>query len=95
MALATPQQNLLINAGKVCKAILELQSQIEQVDILYNGSPNWDELITDEEIAGVPFLAEHGLTAQAVADAIYQINQIRAQVVGGNLPAMVLLAQLG
>lgn len=93
--LAAPQQNLIINTGKVCKAILELQSKIEQIDVLYNGAPNWDALITDEEIQAIAFLAENGITAQACADAIYQLGQIRQIVLTGNLPAMVLLAQLG
>lgn len=93
MALAAPQQNLIVNVGAVCKAILDLQGDISEIDILYNGTPDWDTLITDQEIDGVPSFAAIGLTAQDVSDAIYQLNQIRTQVTTGNLPAMVLLSQ--
>ena len=34
-------------------------------------------------------------TAAIVADAIYQVKLVRQQVITGNLPAMVLLAELG
>lgn len=93
MALAAPQQNLIVNVGAACKILLDIQDDIEQIDILYNGTPNWDVLITDQEIDGVPSFAAIGLTAQHVADAIYPLNLIRTQVNTGNLPAMVLLAQ--
>ena len=94
MALAAPQQNLITNVGIVSRALLDLQDDIEQIDILYNGTPDWDTLITDQEIDGVPSFAAVGLTAQGVADAIYQLNQVRTIVNSGNLPALVLLAQL-
>jgi hypothetical protein len=93
--LPGPQQNLIIKTGKVCKEVLELQGVIEQIDILYNGSPNWDEIMTDEEIQEVPLFAEMGITAQTVADGIYQLSQLKQLVLTGNLPALVLLAQLG
>jgi hypothetical protein len=93
MALAAPQQDFVVRVGAACKAILDLQGSVTQLDILYNGTPDWDTLITDEEINGVPSFAAIGLTAQDVADALYQLNQIRNQVNTGNLPAMVLLSQ--
>lgn len=93
MALAAPQQNMIVDVGAICQKILDVQGSISEIDILYNGTPDWDTLITDEEINGIPSFAAIGLTAQDVADAIYQLNQIRTQVNTGNLPAMVLLAQ--
>ena len=68
---------------------------IERIDILYSGAPNWDDLITDEAIGTVPSFVAAGLTAAIVADAIYQVKLVRQQVITGNLPAMVLLAELG
>lgn len=93
MALAAPQQNLIVNVGAACRVLLDIQDNIEQIDILYNGTPDWDTLITDQKIDGVPSFAAIGLTAQDVADAIYQLNQVRSLVNTGNLPALVLLAQ--
>lgn len=89
-----PQQNMISKTGSVCKALLELMNQIERIDILYSGAPNWDDLITNEAIATVPSFVAAGLTATIVADAVYQIKLIRQQVLGGNLPAMVLMAEL-
>lgn len=93
MALAAPQQNLISDVGIVCRTLLDIQGSIEQINILYNGSPDWDTLITDEEINGVPSFVEIGLTAADVADAIFQINAVRTLVTTGNLPAVVLLSQ--
>lgn len=93
MALAAAQQDLITDVGSVCRTLLDMQGQIEQIDILYNGAPDWDSLITDEEIDGVPSLAAIGLTAANVADAIFQIKTVRTQVMTGNLTALVMLAQ--
>ena len=92
--MESPQQNLISNTGQVSKALLDLMSAIERIDILYSGSPNWDDLITDQTIAEVPSFAAAGLTAAIVADAIYQIKAVRTQVTTGNLPALVLMAEL-
>jgi hypothetical protein len=93
MALGAPQQDLISDVGSVCNTLLGLQGIIEQIDILYNGAPDWDTLITDEEIDGVPSFAAIGLTAQDVADAIFQIKTVRTQVMTGNITAVVKLAQ--
>lgn len=90
-----PQQNLISRTGQVCKTLVELMDDIERIDILYSGAPNWDDLITDEAIGTVPSFVAAGLTAAIVADAIYQVKLVRQQVITGNLPAMVLLAELG
>lgn len=88
------QQNLISNVGAVCKTLTELMDDIERIDILYSGSPNWDDLITDQAIATVPSFVAAGLTAALVADAVYQIKLVRQQITTGNLPAMVLLGEL-
>ena len=92
--MEAPQQNLISKTGTVCKQLVELMDDIEHIDILYSGSPNWDDLITDEAIATVPSFVAAGLTAQTVADAIYQIKLVRQQITTGNLPAMVLMGEL-
>lgn len=93
--LAPPQQDLISKVGKACKALLDIQSDIQLIDILYNGTPNWDTLITQDDIDEVGSFEAVGLTVADVADAIYQLNLIRNQVQSGNLPAMVKLSQLG
>ena len=91
--MEAPQQDLIVKTGQVCAALLDLQAAIEQIDILYSGSPNWDDLITNQTINEVPAFEAIGLTAANVADAIYQIKLIRQQVMTGNIVAMVLLSQ--
>ena len=39
-------QTLISKTGNVRKALLDLMGSIERIDILYSGTPNWDELIT-------------------------------------------------
>lgn len=95
MALGTPQVTFVNKVGIVCQALLALETEMTQINELYNGSPNWDDLFTDQEITDTPQLAAVGLTAQTLADAVYQVATIRNQVLTGNLPAVVLLAQLG
>jgi hypothetical protein len=93
MALAAPQQDLITNTGIACKTLRDLQGIIEEVDTLFNDPAfNWAALITDQEISGVPSFAEIGLTAQNVADAIFQIKTVNAQVQTGNLPALIILS---
>ena len=89
-----PQQNMISRTGQVCKALFDLMDDIERIDILYSGVPSWDDLITDQEIGTVPSFVAAGLTAAILADAIYQIKLVRTQVTTGNLPAMVLLAEV-
>lgn len=89
-----PQQNLVSKTGQLCSRLLEMKGTIDQIDVLYSGSPNWDSLITDGEIAEVPSFVEAGLTAANVADAVYILKLIRDNV-NSNLPAIVMLANLG
>lgn len=89
-----PQQNLVSKAGQLCSQLLEMKGTIDQIDVLYSGSPNWDDLITQGEIDEVGSFAEAGLTAANVADAVYILKLIRDNI-NSNLPAMVMMANLG
>lgn len=89
-----PQQNLISKAGNLCEQLLKMTGPINQIDVLYSGTPNWDDLITQNEIDEVDSFAEAGLTAANVADAVYILKLVRDNV-NSNLPAMVMLANLG
>lgn len=89
-----PQQNLVSKAGQLCSQLLEMKGIIDQIDVLYSGSPNWDDLITQGEIDEVSSFAQTGLTATTVADAVYILKLVRDNV-NSNLPAMVMMANLG
>ena len=89
-----PQQNLVSKTGQLCKQLLEMKGVIDQIDVLYSGTPNWDDLITQGEIDEVPSFLETGLTAINVADAVYILKLVRDNV-NSNLVAMTMLANLG
>lgn len=94
MALTAEQDQFIAKVGGIAHKLLELQSDMMVVNTLWNGSPNWDELITNQDIQDMPALVEAGLTHQTVGDAIYTIEVIRQAVLSGNLSQLVLLAQL-
>lgn len=94
MALTVEQENLIVKVGGICDKLLQMQNDMIQVNELWNGSPDWDALITDANIQEMPSLVGVGLTKTKLADAIYQIELLRQQILTGNLPAVVLLAQL-
>ena len=94
MALAPPQQNFISDIGRLCRTLLEMQGDIQQINTLYHGTPDWDVLITDEEIDGIPLLQQIGLTGQDVADAIFQLNAVYSIIQTGNLPAVTVLSKV-
>lgn len=89
-----PQQDLISRTGGLCNQLLTMKGIIDQIDVLYSGSPNWDELITQSEIDEIPSFLQAGLTVANVADAIYILKLVRDNV-NSNLVAMVMLANLG
>lgn len=89
-----PQQDLISRTGRVCKQLLDLKGTIDQIDVLYSGSPDWDSLITQPEIDEVASFLQANLTVANVADTIYILKLIRDNV-NSNLPAMVMLANVG
>ena len=94
MAMSSAIQNTISETSRICKLLLDLEGEINQVDTLVNGTPNYTAQITDENIATVPSLISAGLTAQQVLDAIYCIKTARAAFVS-NLPAVTMLAHIG
>lgn len=89
-----PQQDLVSRVGTLCKQLLEMSGEVEQIDVLFNGDANWDALITDATIANVPSFDAAGITAANVADAIFILKTARAAAYS-NLPAVVIMGNLG
>lgn len=97
MALGSPQQNLVSNVGKTCQKLSDLLNMIDEIDTLFNGDPNYDSLITDDEVDGLPSIGsfkEAEITAQNVTDAIYIIKQVAVQCRTINYPAFVKMKQV-
>ena len=93
MALTAEQEKFIVRAAKIAAAEFDLLGDMTQTNELWYGTPNWINLITDEELAEIPAFADAGLTQTKLADGIYQISAIRNQILTGNLPALALLAQ--
>lgn len=93
MSLEAPQLNRITQISNLAKEALLMEGQINQIDILFNGVPNWAALVTQPNIDAIGSFKSAGLTAQNVLDAIYILKQMRVQILA-NLPALVELANL-
>lgn len=91
--MEAPQQNLISNASKAARVVLGQLEAINELDVLYNGSPQWVNLITQDQINSVPSFLAAGLTVQNIADVIYNLKLIKVQA-ESNLPALIMLANL-
>ncbi len=90
----SPQQNAISRLGNIAKVFLDIEGDINQLDVLLNGDTDWISLMTQEEIDSVPSFHAAGLTAQNVADFMYLAKTARVQMVGVNLPATIMLANI-
>lgn len=93
MAMTNSAQNVISKSGQLMKTLLDLEGQIEQIDTLVNGTPNYAAQITDENIATIPSFVDAGLTAQEVLDTIYLLKTARAAWMS-NLPSATMMANL-
>jgi len=88
-----PTQNFVNLVSEIAKKEIELRALILKADTLYNGDPNWDALITQEDIDTVAAYVAAGITPQRIADVIYAAK-VADTAVAGNLPSMFVLASL-
>lgn len=93
MALTAEQEKMIVRAAQSAAKLFEDLGNLTQVNELWFGTPNWQNLITDEELMEITAFADAGLTKAKLADGIYQLSAIRNQILTGNLPALALLAQ--
>ena len=86
-------QNFVSKTAQLSREQLARYGDLAQQNVLWAGSPDYAERITQEEIDSVPSFAQAGLTAAQLADAVYALEQIRG-VMTNALPALAVLAQL-
>ena len=91
--MQAPTQNFINKVSQIAKKELELRALILEADTLYNGDPNWDTLITQQEIDTVSAYVAAGVTPQRIADVIYA-SKVADTSILGNLPSMFVLASL-
>jgi len=93
MALTQEQEKFIVKAAQSAAKLFDDLGNLTQINELWFGTPNWQNLITDEELAENPAFVEAGLDKAALADGIYQLSAVRNQILNGNLPKLALLAQ--
>jgi hypothetical protein len=93
MALGPSQLNKFTEMSVMANQLInDMEPKIEQIDALFNGAPNWMALVTQPAIDEVGSLKSAGLTVQNVADMIYTLNLVKADM--ANLVALSMFAGL-
>ena len=93
MALTTAEANFISRSGGASKALLNLYSELVQLDQLWAGAPNYDTTITQGDIDSIPSFAESGLTATVLGDAEFALAGIKTAITNA-LTALTVMANL-
>jgi hypothetical protein len=93
MTMPTSRQQYISFVANRARIMLGEFGPLAQTDVLWNGTPDYDTLITQAEIDTVPNLADAGLTVQQLADAIYALSVIKSTIFD-HLPALAFLSSL-
>lgn len=86
-------QNFISDSGNAAQKLLDMIGELQQLDVLWAGSPNYDALITQGEIDTVPTFTGAGLTTTHLADAEFALASIKTTLTNA-LPALTVLARL-
>jgi uncharacterized membrane protein len=89
-----PTANAITRIGNAVRAVNDLFGEIDSLDTLINGAPNWAAEITDVNIATVGSFAAAGLTASQVMAALYVLKTQKALALSTDYPAWIMLANL-
>lgn len=87
-------QNLISRAASLARQFHAMSEDISDIDMLFNGAPNYAAGITDQAIAEVPSFVQAGLTAQDVADVIFILKTANAIPAANNIAAWIKLANM-
>lgn len=93
MAMSSAHQNFVSDEGRLAKVFLSEYGDLAQQNVLWAGTPNYQNLITQEEIDSVPSFLGAGLTKPQLTDACYALEQVRTLLTNA-LPALTVLAKL-
>lgn len=89
----TRQQSFIRDSQTESDFMLSRLGPLLQLNTLWAGSPNYDGLITQQEIDSVPEFVAAGLTVQELADAEFALATIK-DTINNALPALTVLAKL-
>lgn len=93
MAMSSAHQNFVSETAARCRVLLAEYGELSQLNVLWAGTPNYDALITQEEIDSVPSFQGAGLTTQNLADAEFALATILGNI-NNSLVALTILANL-
>lgn len=93
MAMSVAHQNFISRTSYTSKRLLELYGELQQLNVLWAGSPNYDAEITQQDIDSVPSFADAELTYQTLADAEFALATIMGNITSA-LPALAEMAAL-
>lgn len=87
-------QDAITRIGIAARTVNNLFGEIDSLDTLINGAPNWASEITDQNIATVPSFAETGMTAAQVLATLYVLKNQKALALNTDYPSWIMLANL-
>jgi hypothetical protein len=93
MSLEAPQLNQITMLSNFMRQFGDIESDIETMDVLFNGASNWAALVTQEAVDAIPSFAAAGLTATNILDAMYLAKTARVAW-RANLPAKAALESI-
>jgi hypothetical protein len=89
-----PQQNLISRVAQQARKAKDLMSLTEEIDTLYEGTPNYKAQCRQVDIDTVPSFAAAGLTEAQLDAAVYILKMVNVQLKTIDFPALVMLANL-
>lgn len=93
MTMPAAHQNFITNNKANAQRLLDFFGEEEQLNILWAGSPNYQNTLTQEEINDVVSFAGAGLTTQNIADGQFAMATING-IIQNALVALTVLANL-
>jgi hypothetical protein len=92
MAMTAARKQFVVRTSSEVKALMSLYTELCQLNALWAGAPNFDDLITQADLDEVAEFSGVGLTAQQLADAEYALASIKSTIEGALVPLAVLVA---
>jgi hypothetical protein len=93
MAMPQVQQNFISRSSYTAKRLLDMYGELQQLNVLWAGAPNFDGLIDQDAIDTIPSFSDSELTTQTLADAEFALATIMGTITNA-LPALTQLAAL-
>lgn len=93
MAMSAVHQNFISRTSYTSKRLLDLYGELQQLNTLWAGVPDYDAEITQGEIDTVPSFLDAELAYQTLADAEFALASIMTTITNA-LPALTEIAAL-